>query len=81
MSKNTKRATLSPRDAKRFHQICQLRTDHKDTKHGWLMVDEGKVTIMNQQDGQSSTGEVTFSRREFNALVDWYLHPQVKTKP
>ena len=69
-------AEMSPRETKTLDEICKLKTDHHNVKEGWLMVEEGAVVVVKQRNGEKSTGEVRFSRRSFNALVDWYNRKQ-----
>lgn len=69
---------MRPRDTKTFKQICKLRTDNHDTKDGWIIIDVGEVLLCNQRNGEASTGQVKFSRRAFNALIDWYQREQGK---
>lgn len=71
---------MTPRQAKTFKQICQLQTDNKDTKEGWIIIDGGNVSLCNQRRGESATGDVKFSRRAFNALIDWYNRDQRKLR-
>ena len=78
-----KRATVSsidhsirPSEVRTYADILSLKTDNHATKDGWLMVDAGKVIIINQRNGERTTGEVQFTRAQFNRLVRWYNHPQ-----
>lgn len=67
---------MTPRKAVKYKDICALSTDNTATSEGWIIIDGGVVTLRNQRPGESSTGSVTFSRRAFNALIDWYARPQ-----
>lgn len=67
---------LKPREAKTFKQICSLKTDSKSIKKGWICIDERNVYLVNQLLGEQATGKVTFSRKEFAALIDWYNKEQ-----
>jgi hypothetical protein len=69
--------TMAPRDVRNLKQVCSLRTDNHDTKNGWMMLDSGKyIVLVNQVIGNRSTGEVKFTRGEFNRLIRWYTRPQ-----
>jgi hypothetical protein len=73
--------TLSPRKAKTFNQICSLQTDGKHTKNSWICLNSGSsIAIHNQRNGEESTGRVVISKREFNALIDWYNREQKTVK-
>jgi len=63
---------LTPREAKTYHQICALDRDNLSTRKGWIIVDVGKVTLVNQRPGHELSGEVTFTRAQFERLIDWY---------
>ena len=67
---------MKPRDARRFSQIVKLQTDNWHTSDGWILIEGKVVTLTNQRCGESSTGQVTFTRRSFNALMDWYNRDQ-----
>lgn len=67
---------MTPRQAVRHKDICRLRTDNADTSEGWIIIEDGDVTLCTQRNCENSTGKVTFSRRAFNALIDWYNRPQ-----
>jgi len=71
---------MSPREAKTHSQICRLRSDNADTAEGWIIIEQGDVTLCTQKNGQDATGKVVFSRRAFNALIDWYNRPQKLVK-
>lgn len=76
-----KKSQLSPHEARTDKQICSLRSDNVDAPEGWMMIDEGVVTLCNQRSGEHSTGTVQFTRRSFKKFADWYLKPQpVRTK-
>lgn len=67
---------LSPRQATTYKQICSLRRDNLSSPNGWIIIDGSAVTLCNQRTGEKSTGQVTFSRKEFHKLIDWYNKPQ-----
>lgn len=70
---------MTPRKAVYPRDIYGLRSDNHSTKQGWIALDGGEVTICAQRPGElprGSTGTVSLSRRDFNALVDWYNRPQ-----
>jgi len=70
--KNKKKKVLSPREAKTDAQFDKLGRDNIDTKDAWILVDAENVHICNQRDGESSTGEVSLSRKDFEKFIDWY---------
>lgn len=72
----TKPQTMAPREARTFNDVCRLQTDNHSVGRGWIMWDGGEVSLVNQINGESSTGTVTFSRREFDALVRWWGRQQ-----
>ena len=67
---------MTPRQAVTFKDICKLQSDNRDTAEGWIIIDGCQVTLCNRKRGELSTGQVTFSRRAFHALIDWYLRDQ-----
>ena len=68
--------SMKPRDAKTFSQMCRLQSDNKSVKRGWILLDARSVILTNQMSGEASTGRVKFTRREFDALIDWYNRDQ-----
>lgn len=64
---------LTPQQAKTFKQICSLKTDNCGTPRSWISVDVGVVCIYNQRNGESSTGNVTLSRADFERFIRWYM--------
>lgn len=67
---------MTPREANTHKAIHQLRSDNTDTSEGWIIIRPGEVTLCTQRTFENPTGKVTFSRRQFNALIDWYNRPQ-----
>lgn len=68
---------LSPHEARTMDQQCSLLTDNIATKAGWILLNStGTVVLKNQRDGESPTGSVEFSRRDFARFAKWYLTPQ-----
>jgi len=67
---------LSPKQARSHKAICSLRTDNWGCKDGWIMIDGDKIIMTNQRSGESHTGQVEFTRRQFHTLIDWYQRPQ-----
>jgi len=67
---------MAPCEAGSLEDVCRLETDNHSVKRGWIMFDGGEVSLVNQISGEDSTGTVTFSRREFEALVRWWQRPQ-----
>ena len=68
---------MSPREAKTFKQIFQLQSDNHAVKAGWIMIDGSVVVLCKQRDGEHAEAMVKLSRREFEALIDWYNRKQV----
>ena len=64
---------LTPINAKTFDQICDLKTDHIDSKHHWLLLDEGSVTIAEQTNGKPAKAMIDIPRRTFDRFIRWYL--------
>lgn len=69
--------TLSPQKAKTTKTLCSLNRDNFDVPSGWILIDEDRVYIRNQESGNPSTGKVEFSKKDFNRIVKWYTTPQV----
>lgn len=67
---------LSPRDARTQEAICRLRTYNRNTDDGWLLIEPDTITIARQSPGKSAESMTTLPRRDFDALVRWYLRPQ-----
>jgi len=67
---------LSPRKTIRYNDILKLQTENHCVKAGWILLDNNTVIVANQRAGESSTATVKFTRREFNALIDWYNREQ-----
>lgn len=63
-------------------QSLRIRRDNLSTQDAWILVDvaSDRVTLCNQKPGESATGEVHFSRKDFNKFVDWYTRPQKMRK-
>ena len=70
---------MKPRDAKTFKQFLELQSDNHAVVEGWILLNEGSVTLQNQKSGERPTGSVNFSRRAFKALVDWYNRDQKRS--
>lgn len=69
------RKVRSPQEARTFDQVFDLKTDNMDTKEAWILTDGPTVTISTQRAGESATGKVTLSKRDFDRMVRWYLTP------
>lgn len=67
---------MTPQEARRFQDICDLKTDHWSGKHFWLQVDVGVVTVAEQDTGEACTGMTLIPRQTFDAMVRWYLKDQ-----
>ena len=69
-------ASLSPRGAKTFNQLCSLRRDNWSWGDWWIMSDGGTVSITQQKVGESPSQEISVPMSAFNRLIDWYNRPQ-----
>ena len=59
-------------------QSLRLRRDNLSADDSWILVDvaSDRVTICNQRPGESPTGQVNLTRKQFNKLIDWYNRSQ-----
>lgn len=67
---------LAPRNATTFSKICSLETDNNSTRYSWISLSEKSVSIVNQKSGESSSGVVHLTRKEFEKFIDWYNKKQ-----
>lgn len=74
MAKSKKK--LTPRDAGTHKAQFSLTSDNWNCKGGWILIDGDRVILTRQVSGESPTGQVEFTRRQFNTLIDWYQRPQ-----
>lgn len=62
----------TPQQAKTRHQIASLDRDNVSTRRSWMLVDEGKITITEQQGARDATASVSMPRKDFDRFVRWY---------
>lgn len=69
---------MSPREAKTFDQICALKRDNYPSSNAKfsILLSEGSVSL-HQPNG---VGYYSIPRREWNAIVDWYMRDQHTNK-
>jgi len=78
-----KQKPLSPmslRDARTDKEICSLRYDNISTKHFWMLVTPGEVTLTRQTTGERAQVMVSMPRRIFNRFVDAYTKKQPRKR-
>ncbi len=63
---------LTPKTANTFNKICKLDRDNLDSRNSWISINEKTVTIFNQRMGESPTGEVTLTKKEFERFIKFY---------
>jgi hypothetical protein len=73
----------SPKTARSLGDVCSLRTDHYTVGDAWIIIDSDAqfVTIVNQNDGEPSTGQVELTKEQFNRMIRWYQTPTKNPKP
>lgn len=68
---------LAPAHVRSMAEVCALQTDNADTRDGWIILNgPNEVVLKNQKMGEDATGSVTYSRRAFARLAQWFLRPQ-----
>lgn len=68
---------LSPRRARlRDLEKLALPAEAHSTKTAWIHLDCQTVVLANQVSGQPPTGRIEMTKRDFDALVDWYVREQ-----
>jgi hypothetical protein len=63
---------LTPKTANTFNKICKLKRDNVSTKKSWLLLNHDGLTITNQKNGESHTGQVKLTRSEFERFIKFY---------
>jgi hypothetical protein len=63
---------LTPKTANTFNRVCKLKRDNVSTRNSWLSVDGTHVSIYNQKNGESSTGNARLSKKEFERFIRFY---------
>lgn len=72
---------MSPSEVRTFEQICSLKRDNISVRTGWILLNgANEVVLVKQKNGERATGEVSFTRKEFTRLAQWYLTPQKREK-
>jgi hypothetical protein len=72
MKKKTKRV-VKPIDARTLEDICSMPRDTLDSKGFWIMVDEGRITITQQNVGESPTAQIHVPKAQFDRMARWYV--------
>ena len=65
-----------PYDCGSFDEVCELQTDHHELKNWWISVDGYEVSIYEQRSGETVHSSVSVPKRQFDALVQWYMRQQ-----
>lgn len=63
---------MTPKMANTFRKICKLKRDNVSTSKSWILIGEKGVSIHNQKNGESSTGKVYLTRKEFERFINFY---------
>lgn len=63
---------LTPKTANTFNKICQLKRDNVSTRKSWMLIDERGISICNQKIGETNTGKVRLTRKEFERFIKFY---------
>lgn len=63
---------ITPKTANTFNKVCKLERDNISTRKSWMSINGGSVCICNQMNGESSTGSVTLTKKEFERLIKFY---------
>ena len=66
---------LSPREA-RNDQFAKLNSDNKSTESYWILINENHVTMTEQTPGEIPKRSISFDKKQFNKLIDWYNRGQ-----
>jgi hypothetical protein len=63
---------LTPKTANTFNKVCKLKKDSVSTRKSWMSVGGATISIYNQKKGESSTGNVTLTKKEFERFIKFY---------
>lgn len=72
--------TLTPKAARRYSQVLQLRRDNVSSGRAWIMVDHEDVTVVMQKHGHPATGKVKLTRADFERFARWYETGETRAK-
>lgn len=64
---------MVPIEAKTHDQICELKRDNVESGDFWMLLGEGELTICEQKSGSNPEQSLTIPRKNFDALVRWYM--------
>ena len=70
--------TKTPQQARTGRDICSIPRDNLRGRGCWILVEPGRVTLATQRAGESETGMVTLTRRDFDRFVRWYTTGQTR---
>ena len=72
-----KTTLLSPKKARKYSDLLRLNRTDADTDRSWFHLSHtGEVLIVNQRNGQTSTGNVRLARSEFERFMRFYERGQ-----
>jgi hypothetical protein len=63
---------LTPKTANTFNKVFKLERDNVSTRNSWISVSPNRISIYNQKNGQSSTGNVSLTKKEFERFIKFY---------
>jgi len=75
--KTTETETIVPKTANTFNRICGMKRDNVTTSKSWMIINVKHVTITNQRSGESLTGQVSLTKKEFEKFIRFYETGQV----
>jgi len=64
---------LTPKTANTFNKICKLKRDNISTGKSWMLMSGGNmITLTNQMSGESPTGQIELTKKEFERFIKFY---------
>lgn len=64
-----KKETLTPKTAKTFNEICELRRDNISSGNSWVqLLDGGFISISDRHKISGSIGTITLTKKQFEHL-------------
>ncbi len=68
--------TKRPIDCGNEDQVCELQTSLHTLKNFWILTEGYRVSLYEQKSSESPTQHITIPKRQFDALVEWYMREQ-----